>query len=159
VLVPRNTAVDLGDTFVLRGSASADGKYVKLKAKMTRTRLNGEVELVPVATQVTPVFEGGSQGQPITFTQFLQSPDLKTISVEKTAVVPSGGTVILGRWTEPVEMKPLTGSKIPYIKRLFKNAGSAKECEVIVLATTRVIRITEVESAPQPRDVSANTEL
>ena len=80
VLVPKNTEVDLGDTFTLCGSASADRKFVNLRAKLTRTTLVGEVELVPVTMTIRPVFEGGSQGQPIPFTQFsagsgLEDPD------------------------------------------------------------------------------------
>jgi hypothetical protein len=95
------------------------------------------VELVPVTTQITPVFEGGSQGQPIPFTQFLQVPDVRTEKAEKTAVVPAGGTLVLGGWkeTEPVA-SPAKG------KGLFKRENREKpaEYEVVALVTVRVLR-------------------
>ncbi len=151
MLVPKNVEVDLGDTLTLCGTASADRKFVNLRAKLSRTTLIGEVELVPVTITITPVFEGGSQGQPIPFTQFLQAPDLKTQTVEKTVIVPTGGTVILGGWNEAGVRPPLL-SKIPYLNRLCKNVG-ARDCEVIVLATARVVYAPEVEAAPLPRAV------
>ena len=39
------------------------------------------VPLFPVTTFVTPVFEGGSQGLPIPFTQFLQQPAFTTLTI------------------------------------------------------------------------------
>jgi hypothetical protein len=153
VLVPRKSEVDLGDTLSLTARASADRKYVDLSAKLARTTLVGEVELIPVTMTIRPVFEGGSQGQPIPFTQYLQSPDFKTRIVEKSIVVPTGGTVILGGWNEP-GIRPPTISKIPYLNRLYKNTGSPA-CEVIVLATTRVIQEPIVEPAPLPRPIGA----
>lgn len=151
MLVPKNKEVDLGDTFTLCGTASSDRKFVNLRAKLSRTTLVGEVEMVPVTMTIRPVFEGGSQGQPIPFTQFFQAPDLKVNTVEKTVVVPNGGTVTLGGWNEAGVAKPAM-SKIPYLNRLYKNVGTPP-CEVIVLATTRVIQPSEVEAAPSPRAV------
>src|SRR5581483_6378280 len=91
-VAPKNAPVDLGETLTLCGRVTADGKSVTLRANLTRTQLSGDnVELVPVVTQIIPVFEGGSQGKPVSFTQFLQAPDLKTEKIEKTATVPCGG--------------------------------------------------------------------
>jgi hypothetical protein len=148
MLVPKNTEVDLGDTLTLRGTASADRKFVTLRVNMSRTTLVGDVELVPVTMTIKPVFEGGSQGQPIPFTQFLQVPDLKTQTIEKSVVVPTGETVILGGWNESGVATPMM-SKIPYLNRLYKNVGTP-DCEVIVLATTRVMQTAEAEAAPMP---------
>src|SRR5262245_11998541 len=156
VLVPKNMPVDLGDTLTICGRVSADKKFVSLQAKLTRTTLVGEVEMIPVTTIITPVFEGGSQGKPIPFTQYLEAPRLKSEKVEKTVVLPSGGTVVLGGWKEMAEMKPAAKSmvnKIPYLPRPQKNARPA-ECEVVVLATTRVLRTEPApEVAPMPRAV------
>jgi hypothetical protein len=151
VFVPKNKEVDLGDTLTVHGRVSADRKFVDLRAKLARTTLVGDVELVPVATMVTPVFEGGSRGKPIPFTQFLQAPELKTQSVEKSIVIPSGGTVVLGGWTETTSAMPApVVSKVPYVNRLFKNVDEMKEREVIVLATTEFIQADAECRAPDP---------
>jgi len=140
VLVPKNVPVDLGYSMKLCGRVSADQKFVKLQVKVERTTLGGPVELVPVVSEVTPIYEGGSQGQPVAFTQYLEAPDLKTVAVEKTVTVPTGGTVVLGGWKDSCEdcSQPLT-SKVPYINRLFKNATPAAPCEFVVFATTHAI--------------------
>ena len=52
--------------------------------------------LFPITTFITPVFEGGSQGQPIPFTQFLQQPAFTTLNIQTTVICPDGGTVLLG---------------------------------------------------------------
>jgi type II secretory pathway component GspD/PulD (secretin) len=109
-----------------------------------------------VTTQVTPVFEGGSQGKPIPVTQFLQAPDLKTEKAEREVVIPSGGTVVLGGWKEAAEKPRPAAGKIPYLPRPVKNAPT--EFEVVVLATTRMVRTPEVAAAPvapMPREAPA----
>jgi hypothetical protein len=150
IYMPQNKAVDLGDTMNWCARVLADGKSVSLWASYTRTRLIGDkVEMVPVVTRVTPIFEGGSQGKPVPITQHLQVPDLKTDKVEKTATVPTGGTIVLGSWTEPGDAPPL--SKNPYVNRLFKNPAGHPMCEVVVLATVCVNHSEEHEVAPMPR--------
>jgi type II secretory pathway component GspD/PulD (secretin) len=145
VLVPKNQPVNIGDAMTLCARSSADGKFVKLRVNFTRTSVAGEVELVPVVTQITPV-EGGARGKPVPFTQYLQAPDVKTQKIDKTIMLPSGGAVVLGGWKESVKVaKPLPQSNIPYLKKLFKNLPEMVDREVIVLATTRIIRTSETE--------------
>ena len=155
VFVPKNKDVDLGDTLTLCGRVSADRRFVDLRAKLARTTLVGEVEMIPVTTMVTPVFEGGARGKPIPFTQFLQAPELKTQSVEKSIVLPTGGTVVLGGWTESNGAwgSPVL-SKVPHVNKLYKNVGEARECEVVVLATSNIVQA-DAEcriQAPTPRE-------
>jgi type II secretory pathway component GspD/PulD (secretin) len=151
VLVPKNMPVELGDLASMTGRISADGKSVCVQAKYTRTRVEGEVELVPIVTKITPVFEGGSQGKPVAFTQYIQAPDVRTEKVEKTATVPDCATVVLGGWKET---EPATQGK----KKV--------EYEVVVLATPRILRAEPpamaqpvppqvAEIAPMPRAASA----
>jgi type II secretory pathway component GspD/PulD (secretin) len=151
VMVAKNTPVELGDTLTLRGRVSADHRFVSLQAKVTRTRVEGESKLLPVVTQITPVFEGGSRGQPVPFTQYVEAPEIKTVAAERDVTIPTGGTVLLGVWTEPAKGCPPVLSMIPYMQRLFRNAGPAAECEVIVLATARVLEGDAPEVAPMPR--------
>ena len=87
--------------------------------------------LFPITTFITPVFEGGAQGQPIPFTQFIQQPTFTTVTVQTTVSVPDGGTVLLGG-LKPLsegrnEFGPPVLSKIPYLNRLFKNVGYGRE--------------------------------
>lgn len=156
VVVPKNTAVELGDTLTICGRVSADEKFVSLRTSVKRVRVVGEPELVPVVTQVTPVFEGGSLGTPVPFTQYVQAPDLKTHVAEAAVVLPSGGTVVIGKWKEQSDGSPDPAvlSKIPHVNRLYKNVRPA-EYDVVVLATTRVVRPEPVAAAPAPREADA----
>lgn len=143
VFVPKDEKVELGTTFRVSGTLSADKKHVKLGLKYHDKRLTGpQVKLHPVTTMVTPVVEGGSQGQPIPFTQFIQQPAFRETAVETAATVPDGGTIAVraGKRTVQVrsEFGPPVLSQIPYLNRLFKNVGIAEvEQDVVVLATAR----------------------
>jgi hypothetical protein len=149
VFVPKSKSIELGDRLVITGRASADGTSVRVAGALTRVRLAGDVELVPIVTQITPVFEGGARGTPVPFTQFLQAPDVRTEQVEKTATVPAGSTLVLGRWKEiaPAPVPPTKG------KGLFKRQKKERpaEYEVVALATVGVQR---TELAPAPREVN-----
>ncbi len=138
--LPKNTAVHIGLAFTAQGRASADGRYVHVQAAMTQTRLVGEVELTPVVTQITPVFEGGSVGKPVPFTLYLQVPDIRTEQAERTAVVPNGGTLVVGGWKETGEPQG-------------KKPGT--EFEVVVLATVRTVDATAVAPIEPPRPLPA----
>jgi type II secretory pathway component GspD/PulD (secretin) len=147
VFVPKNTPVEVGDVLTLTGHVLLDRKRVSLRANVTHTTVGGKVDLVPVTTQITPIFEGGSQGQPVPFTQFLQVPDVKTEKIEKSAIVPTDGTVILGRWKEkePEEPKgdrPARG-KVPPKKE------KSAEFEVVILATVHILP-PEPVAVPRP---------
>jgi type II secretory pathway component GspD/PulD (secretin) len=140
MFVPKQKEVNLGDTLTLCGRISGDRKFIDVNAKLSRTTLVGDVELVPVTTMVSPVFAGGSRGKPIPFTQFLAAPELRTQSAEQKAEVPDGGTIVIGGWTETGHAATVsTMTKIPYVGRLFKEPAKLKECQVVVLATTRIV--------------------
>ena len=152
-IVPTTSHVDLGETVTLCGKVSTDLRSIKLHAKLTQTREVFHPTLLPVSGLTMPVVEGGYTGRPLVYSHELQVPHLKVETVEKTAVVPTGGTVVLGGWIEPVEAEssPVL-DKIPHVNRLFKCACPAGQCEVIVLATTRVTRAEERAIAPMPRE-------
>ena len=148
VYVPKNVAIFLGDALTLQGRVSADANYVHVRAGLARTHLVGPVELVPVATRITPVFEGGSQGQPVPFTQFIQVPDVRKEHVEKSAIVPTGETLVIGEWKEIEEIQG-------------KNPKSRREFEVVAFATVRVVKDVKsaldaaLKAAPLPQPVAA----
>jgi|GEM_PF-4452347 len=151
VFVPKVKSIELGDAFTMNGRVSPDGKSVNVEVDVTRTMLSGSVEQFPLTTRITPVFEGGSQGTPIPFTQFLQLPDVKTQRARKAALIPTGATLIVGGWKETEELK---SDQAVRGKRLFKKERpTTAEYEVMVLATVRVLPAEKpVQNiAPSPR--------
>src|SRR5206468_3958834 len=128
VFVPINNPVSLGLQTTVRPTVAADRRFVRCELKVEQAELaSPTVPLFPVTTFITPVFEGGAQGQPIPFTQFIQQPSVSIVEVNTTVAVPDGGTVLLGGLKllneGRNEFGPPILSKIPYINRLFKNVG------------------------------------
>ena len=107
--------------------------------------------LFPVTTFITPVFEGGSQGQPIPFTQFLQQPAFTNLTIQTTVVVPGRRHGAAGRASRQLqegrnEFGPPVLSKIPYLNRLFKNVGIGRETRhIMIMVTPRIIINSEEE--------------
>ena len=96
------------------------------------------------------MFEGGSQGVPIPFTQFLQQPAFTTLNISTTVVCPDGGTVLLGGLKSLREGRNEFGppflSKIPYLNRLFKNVGVGRDTRhIMIMVTPRIIINSEEE--------------
>lgn len=138
-------------TIAIQGVVSADRRFVRLNMPVTMAAQSGAtVPLFPFTTFVTPVFEGGSQGQPIPFTQFLQQPAFTTLTINTTVVCPDGGTVLLGGLKQLSEGRnefgPPVLSKIPYLNRLFKNVGIGRETKhIMIMVTPRIIINSEEE--------------
>ncbi len=153
VFVPTNVPIPTGGvTLTILPTISADRRFVRLSLAPALVNLaSANVPLFPITTFITPVFEGGSVGQPIPFTQFLQQPAFSTITVTTTVNVPDGGTVLVGglkRLSEGRnEYGPPILSKIPYIDRLFKNVGYGRETESLLMMVTPRIIINEEEEA------------
>ncbi len=160
VFVPQNTPLPIGTQGGLGGQigvqavVSADRRFVRITPTVALSTITGStVPLFPVTTFITPVFEGGSQGQPIPFTQFLQQPAISTIDVQTTVVCPDGGTVLLGGFKYLAEGRNEFGppflSKVPYLNRLFKNVGIGRETRHLMLMITPRIIITAEEEIIQ----------
>jgi type II secretory pathway component GspD/PulD (secretin) len=160
VFVPINNPVPLGVQLTIQAVVSADRRFVRLNLAPTLSNLaSATVPLFPVTTFITPVFEGGAQGQPIPFTQFIQQPQVSTISIQTTVSIPDGGTVILGGLKTLSEGRnefgPPVLSKLPYIDRLFKNVGYGREAQSLLLMVTPRIIINSEEEERQTGEVSA----
>lgn len=165
VYLPQNTAIPIGNGFNPNGQGgtssgvsvtvqaviSSDRRFVRLNMTPTLTALaSANVPLFPITTFVTPVFEGGSQGQPIPFTQFYQQPSFTEISAQTTVAVPDGGTVLLGGLKTMAqgrnEFGPPVLANVPYLNRLFKNIGIGTETRhVMLMVTPRIIINSEEE--------------
>jgi type II secretory pathway component GspD/PulD (secretin) len=154
--VPQNTPIPTGGvTVTIQAVISADRRFVRINfANVTLTNLaSAVVPLFPVPVVVTPTFEGGFQGQPVVFTQFIQQPVFNTINISTTVAIPDGGTVLLGglkRLSEGRnEFGPPVLSKVPYINRLFKNVGYGREVQNFMMMCTPRIIINEEEEIRQ----------
>jgi general secretion pathway protein D len=154
VFVPVNNPVPLGVSLAIQAVISADRRFVRLNLAPTLSNLaSAIVPLFPVTTFITPVFEGGAQGQPIPFTQFIQQPTVSTVQIQTTVSIPDGGTVILGGMKTLSEGRnefgPPVLSKLPYVNRLFKNVGYGREAQSLLLMVTPRIIINSEEEERQ----------
>jgi hypothetical protein len=151
VHVPQSKMITTGFSIAARPIVSADRRSVSVNLTADQTSIS-KVDLFPITTFITPVFEGGAVGQPIPFTNFIQQPKLTNVSVHKSFLVPNGGTVLLGGWKslngpDRVE-KPLVAE---ILDTLCPPPPSAKENEmVIVMVTPRIIIAEEEELQAAP---------
>jgi type II secretory pathway component GspD/PulD (secretin) len=165
IFQPTNTPIPIGSavnpnsgltgvTVTVQAVISSDRRFVRLNLAPSLSGLtSANVPLFPVTVFITPVFEGGSQGQPIPFTQFYQQPSFSVIEVQTTVSVPDGGTVLLGGLKAMSEGRnefgPPVISQIPYLNRLFKNVGVGRETRHIMIMVTPRIIINSEEEATQ----------
>jgi type II secretory pathway component GspD/PulD (secretin)/tetratricopeptide (TPR) repeat protein len=151
VFVPQNQPIPMGINLAIQAVVSADRRFVRLNIAPTMTNLaSATVPLFPITTFITPVFEGGAQGQPVPFTQFIQQPTFTTVQIQTTVSVPDGGTVLLGGLKllneGRNEFGPPVIGKIPYLDRLFRNVGYGKDTSsLLLMVTPRIIINTEEE--------------
>jgi type II secretory pathway component GspD/PulD (secretin) len=136
----------LGFSATLTPAVSADRTRVTLRVDAKHTAVEPNVPLFPITRLVTPVFEGGSLGQPIPFTQFVQRPVFHDATTEATLALADGAGAALYVGKQPMETRsdfgPPVISKIPYLNRLFKNTGIATEPRhLILIATASVTEI------------------
>jgi type II secretory pathway component GspD/PulD (secretin) len=154
VFSPQNTPLPGPDTnfnIAVQAVVSADRRFVRLNLPVNLAAQSGAtVPLFPITTFVTPVFEGGSQGVPIPFTQFIQQPAFTSLNIQTTVICPDGGTVLLGGLKTLKEGRNEFGppflSNIPYLNRLFKNVGIGRETtHIMIMVTPRIIINSEEE--------------
>jgi len=147
--VPQNEPVATGTMLSIQPVISADRRYVHLNLKAKLTDLvSSKAPLFPVTTPIAPMFEGGFQGPPIPFTQFIQQPKISTLAVDRTVNIPDGGTVLLGGWKREHEV-PATESgppilcHIPFVNMLFEEGEPSRETETIMMMVTPRIIVQE----------------
>jgi type II secretory pathway component GspD/PulD (secretin) len=144
-------AAGVGISMTIQAVVSADRRFVRLNLTPSLSTLaSATVPLFPVTTFIVPTFEGGFQGQPIPFTQFIQQPKFSFLNVQTTVSVPDGGTVLMGGLKTLSEGRnefgPPVLSKIPYVNRLFKNVGYGREAQsMLIMVTPRIIINSEEE--------------
>jgi hypothetical protein len=157
VFVPKNERVPLGLQAAIQPLVSSDQKSVQVKLNLTQTSLaSATVPLFPVTNFITPIFEGGAQGQPVPFTQFIQQPTLNTWKVDLTMSIPDKGTALLSGWKIPRERTTdwdkMTGlfKQVPVLKQVIGAAPVRTEPEyMMVMVTPRIDTETAAKNAPR----------
>jgi type II secretory pathway component GspD/PulD (secretin) len=153
---PTITPIPNQVTLTVQPVITADRRFVRINMNPNlTTTIPGPVPVIPVVVPIftsmeaTPPAAGGV-GQPVVFTQYVQTPRVATIFVQTTVQVPDGGTVVMGglkRLSEArTEYGPPVVSKIPYINRLFKNVGYGRETEsLLIMVSVRILILSEEE--------------
>ena len=145
VMTPKSEVTTLGYSINLHPTLIDDNNATRLTIQYNWTGVEPNVPLFPITWFVTPKFEGGFEGVPIPFTQFLQQPKFEKLSVSKTLVIDDGGTIAmpLGKRTRrtTTEQSPAVVAKVPYVNRLFRNTKTISTPEdVVLLVTVRIVK-------------------
>lgn len=157
VFVPKNERIPLGLQAAVRPLISSDQKSVQLKLNLTQTSLaSATVPLFPVTNFITPVFEGGAQGQPVPFTQFIQQPTVSTWKVDLTMNIPDKGTALLSGWKvlreRTTDWDKVAGvfKQVPVVKQLIGAAPVRTEPEyLMVMVSPRIDTETTASNTPK----------
>ncbi len=117
------TTVTSGPTVMIQPVISADRRFVRLTLSPTRA--------IQIAAN-QPVVTGGTSST-------ILMPVIQHSSVQTTVSVPDGGTILLGgikRLNDQEERGVPILNKLPYINRLFKNTGTIKDTQTLMMMVT-----------------------
>lgn len=148
---PVFSGVSLG----VQATVSADRKYVTLTVQPTLQRLVA-LRTFTFSTGDIDTGNGNNNGGVSTSIQNqLQLPEFEVTQLATTVSVPDRGTLLLGGQTLMGEVERESGtpilSKIPFLKRLFTNRGTAKDEQVLlILIKPTIIIQREVEANSFP---------
>ncbi len=151
-VVPKETAVEVGERFELSGRVAADGAVVA-RVKYTATRVGDAVPAVPLA-----VPQVGADGLQRVGAIVIVAPDVDTKTVAARVTVPAGRHVVIpgpARMAEErTEYGPPVLSQIPYVSRLFTSVGIGRYAvRTYLVVSATVIEADAAEVAPPPREV------
>lgn len=155
----------VGIQFHFTPKITADGQRIQILVEASETTVSKSPNLIPVTSMIAPVFEGGSQGVPIPFTQFIERPCFDTNSIQQTVVLPNGQSMLVKLGSRACESRmefgPPVISQIPYLNRLFKNEAIAKDIEHSVMLLTAIETTAKPALPPvvAPKPVPSNVKL
>jgi type II secretory pathway component GspD/PulD (secretin) len=153
---PTQEAFKFGVCLNVQPTVSADRKSILVNLKLKETGLVGPVPLIPVQIPFKKLDRNGKEKtKPEFATLFLQQPNVNTLAIENTSVIPDGQTLLLGGIKQLSEARnefgPPVLSKIPYLNRFFKTVGYGRETtSLIIMVTPRIIVQAEEEQVPAP---------
>jgi type II secretory pathway component GspD/PulD (secretin) len=151
---PITTPFPLGVFLTMNAVISADRRFVRMSLAPTLTNLvTQSIALFPVVVPIFPQLDNTATGQPVVFTQYIQTPVTAAVMVMTTVAVPDGGTVLMGGLKllseERKEYGPPILSKVPYLNRLFKNTSYGRDAQSLLIMVTPRIIIQEEEEERQ----------
>lgn len=122
---PQQQPSSSGTTLVVRGTISADRKYVTINVN-TGLALEATFERFEVQRA-----SGNSPGI------FILLPDQEFRNIRTTVSIPDGGTVLLGGLKQVGEIEVEAGvpilSKIPILKRAFTNTSKVRDTQTLLM--------------------------
>ncbi len=148
VVVPKKQAVETGLRFLVQPAVSADRRYVRMNFRADLAELDPAMPpVVPVITHLKCKADGEGRTQVVPVQQFVQQPSVRKLKVDKSFVVADGKTAVV-HWGQRVvegrnESGPPVLSEVPYLGRMFRNVGYARETETLVLLITPRVVINE----------------
>ena len=159
---PRTENIALGTQMALRPIVSADRRFVQVRVALLLTNLDSEdVPLFPITTPVPSAKGDDSEAGPRTFTQYIQQPRISRLHLDRTIVVPEGGTAVLMGLAKKTKVGtnvsgPSFLNDVPYIGQLFRDVGTQTETHhLLVLVTPRIIITEEAEEKKPAKAVPA----
>ena len=153
VFVPQIQTFFSGCNIIVLPTITPDNKHVVIRFQAEQSELpDNKVPLFPVTTMITPVFEGGAQGQPLPFTQFLQQPTMFKRSVTNAFGLADGQTALVygghtSRTDKQVERVPFF-SDLPIIGDLFETETEKQVSNHLVYMVTPQIVVAPRAAAP-----------
>jgi hypothetical protein len=133
VMVPKEEAIELGLNMQFTPQIFTDRRFIRLKYSCTENSVEDDLRTTPVTIMLHPVFEGGSQGQPVPFTQFIQQPKIQSTTSVSTVAIPVGGSVLVRLGSRACESKCVCKmpvlSDIPLLEEFFTNTVVSKDTE------------------------------
>ena len=148
---PRTENIALGTQMALRPIVSADRRFVQVRFAFLLTNLESEdVPLFPITTPVAPGKGDDPEAKPQTFTQYIQQPRISRLHMDRTIVVPDGGTAVLTGLKKKDKHRKIYQasalSQIPYLGQLFPRIECVFDTShLLVLVTPRIIITEEAE--------------
>jgi Bacterial type II and III secretion system protein len=155
VVVPKSEQVDQGFDIAVKPTVSADGQFIRVELNYSQSFLSSqEVPMQPVTTVVNPIAQGGNRGEPVTFTQYIQKPQVNSWKVVQTLQIADGRTAVLSGWTMvgdtvKKETVPVL-SDIPFVGELFTTQVRKREPFYRLLLVTPRIQTDDEACKPQP---------
>lgn len=149
---PQIDQLQSGVVLSVQATVSADRRYVTLNVIPRMQRVIALRQFAYATGQATTVTDAGSEDQVQTFVQL---PEYEITELATTVSVPDRGTLLLGGQTLMGEVERESGvpvlSKIPFLKRLFTNRGTARDQQILlILIKPTIILQREIEQNSFP---------
>lgn len=146
---PTLSVVQSGATLFVRGTISADRRYVTLSLRPSLANVLQPIRTIPQTATVTNDTGGDTPNPDPVLEAYIEAPELELIEVETTVSVPDRGTLLLGGQRVVGEIEVEAGvpvlSKIPLLNRLTTNRSMTKDERTLLILVKPTIIIQNEE--------------